>query len=680
LEVNEILEIVSTYPSHTNIPKANFTDTYNVTLFTNPDNADEVIFHYLNAAKSSIYVSMYTISRSDFNETLINLKQANPSMDIQVLISNRRVGAYENIDTAAAAQSLVDNGIEVYNSTTDDDKVDGYYHAKYWIIDGKHVFVYSGNWSPRSVTPEEPSYSSSEANRDMGIAVLDAPDIASFFKTEVWDEDVAVATAWSPLTSKNIDSYIKFVDSSLKIESPLIYTPTFEPLNLKEEMTLSPMFTPDNALDIHKAWLDKANNSIELQNQYITQFDDAVDWDNDPSPIVRSLIDARNRGVKIRVQVNEDSDSDNVTAYLINKGIDVRWMGNSVTSTDGSWLSDTHNKLIIIDDEVVLLSSINFGENAFTNNREAGFVIQNSNVANYYKTIFEADWNDGEIPPYLPSTGIKITSFKNGDVLSGTVTLTGQIFDLDNPTVSYRIGSGDYATITLSNDIFSAQFDTTTLSNGINTIEVKAVTINQTITDKVKINIVNYSADDNWRFLITELLPNPDGDDALGEYIELTNTFSFDLYLENWKVGDDNDLLTFPEDYVIKTYSSIIIARDENGFEDIFDETAEMILDFALNNDGDFVQLLDPKETHIDVVAYGDETAPDGSEVLDAPDSGVAILRFPLHIDTNTAADFIYGSPDPKGPVSTDTEETSFSLGAILIAIICIPLIRKKLK
>ncbi|MHA1215358.1 MAG: phospholipase D-like domain-containing protein, partial [Candidatus Hodarchaeales archaeon] len=90
---------------------------------------------------------------------------------------------------------LANNGIPVYNSTKDDDKVNGFYHNKYWIIDGKHVFVYSGNWSPRSVTPKKTSYTSTEANRDVGIAVHDASDIADFFKS-VWDADVAVASAW----------------------------------------------------------------------------------------------------------------------------------------------------------------------------------------------------------------------------------------------------------------------------------------------------------------------------------------------------------------------------------------------------------------------------------------------------------------------------------------------------
>ncbi|PWI49025.1 hypothetical protein CEE45_03675 [Candidatus Heimdallarchaeota archaeon B3_Heim] len=402
-------QIYSSYPSHTDIPKANFTGTYNVTLFVNPDNAEEVIFRYLSSAQSSVFVSMYTISRPDFNQTLIDLKTSNPSINISVLISDRRVGSTENRDTAAAAQSLVDTGIPVFSSTTDDDKVDGFYHAKYWIIDGKHVFVYSGNWSPRSVTPYEETFSSSEGNRDMGIAVHDAPDIAQFFKNEVWEKDVAVANVWSTTAIKA--SLNKFNSSkvSLKINSPQLYSPIFNSTNIMGEMTLSPMFTPDNALDIHKAWIDSATSTIEIQNQYITQFDDNVPWDDDPSPLVRSLVNAHNRGVQIRIQVNEDSDSDDISEYLANKGIEVKWMGNSSSSTDG-WLSDTHNKLLIIDGEATLLSSINFGENGFTNNREAGMVIQNTNVANYYLSIFDADWIDGEIPPYVVITDTTTTT------------------------------------------------------------------------------------------------------------------------------------------------------------------------------------------------------------------------------------------------------------------------------
>jgi len=184
-------------------------------------------------------------------------------------------------------------------------------------------------------------------------------------------------------------------ESTERIE---LYTPKFNSLNLKEPMILTPIVTPDNALDVISAWIDRANVSIDLQNPYITQFDDGVAWASDPSPIVQSLVAADNRGVDLRIQINEHSDSDDITEYFLSLGIEIKWMGNLVSNPDGEWISDTHNKLLIIDGKITILSSINFSENAFLNNRETGLVIQNTAVAAYYESIFDSDWNDGEIP------------------------------------------------------------------------------------------------------------------------------------------------------------------------------------------------------------------------------------------------------------------------------------------
>ncbi|MHA2248722.1 MAG: phospholipase D-like domain-containing protein [Candidatus Kariarchaeaceae archaeon] len=438
------------YPSHTDIPKTNFTGVYNITLFTNPDNADEVIFNSLKSAKQSIYVSMYTISRPDFNETLIDLKKQNPAIDIQVLVSSRRVGDEENEHTWSAVQSLVDNLIPVYNASIDAfiDKA-GFYHNKYWIIDGKTTFVYSGNWSPRSVTPQleagKTYYSSGDPNRDMGVAIHDAPDIANFYKN-VWDQDVEVADAW-------------------------------------------------------------------------------------------------------------------------------------------------------------------------------------------------------ELP-----ISIKQSSFSEADVLSGSININGLVNELEGSSVSYRWGNAAYTPVTLTGNSFSVSFDTTSLDNGITTLEVKAEAGGITYTDKVKVNIVNYPTTDNWRFLITEVLPNPDGTDTPKEFFELTNSFPFPLLLEDWQAGDDSALLTFPSNYQISAFTSIIIARDKDGFDSSYSATADFELGIELKNTDDYVQILDNHGNYIDVIAYG-MNAPDNSESLDPPDSGESILRVELHIDTNMASDFIYDSPDPKGDV-----------------------------
>jgi hypothetical protein len=454
--------VMNDYPSHTDIPDSNFTGTYNITLFTNPDNADEVIFRYLESAQTSIYVSMYTISREDFTDKLVALKNANPSLDIQVLISRRRVGASENVDTR---------------------------EAKYWLLDGKHTFAYSGNWSPRSVTPQlvpgDTSYSSGDPNRDMGVAVHDAPDVASHFKN-VWDADVAVGSAW-------------------------------------------------------------------------------------------------------------------------------------------------------------------------------------------------------ELP-----VGVKQGSFSTGEVISGAVTLSAQVAGLEGATLSYRWGEGSWTEVGIVGT-FSKTFNTTVLPNGITTFEVKAETGTQTFTDKVKVNVVNISPHDNWRVLITEVIPDPSAvPDDEGEFIELTNSFPFAILLQDWQVGDDKDLYTFGVDYQINAYSSLIIARSLSGFQAAYGTSADIELDFALTNSGDYAQLIDPNGDYADVVAFGSATAPDNSEVVPKPEAGESLHRATLSVDTNTAADFSLGPPDPKGtvpqdplrttPLETSAAVTSAFWIAFFAAIIILPAVRRKWK
>jgi len=434
--------------THTDIPKANFTGTYNVSAYVNPDNADQHIFKYLKNAKKSIYVTMYTISRQDFVDTLVNLKKNNPAIDIQVIISQRRVGASENTATQAAALELTQNLIPVYNNTDEF----RFTHAKYWIIDQKDTFIYSGNWSPRSVTPVENDgvYTSSDPNRDMGIAVHEAPDIANWVKTEVWDKDRAVAD------------------------------------------------------------------------------------------------------------------------------------------------------------------------------------------------------------PYELPIGITQNSFDQAEVVSGTVDLSASISGLNDTTVSYSFGSVSKSNVSLSNNTFSTSIDTTTMANGITTFMVTAIdSNNQTFTDSVTVNIANYPTSDNFRLLLTEILPNPDVvSDAEGEFIEVTNSFPFSLLIEGWQVGDDSDTYTFPVGYEIAAYSSIIIARDSTAFSGAYGVSADIELSFSLVNGGDYAILLDQAGQYVDVIAYGDTTAPDGSQVVSASfDAGQSISRSPLHVDTNSVSDFVFADPSPKASV-----------------------------
>jgi phosphatidylserine/phosphatidylglycerophosphate/cardiolipin synthase-like enzyme len=68
--------------------------------------------------------------------------------------------------------------------------------------------------------------------------------------------------------------------------------------------------------------------------------------------------------------------------------------GTNVRLLNKSQLKHCHNKLVIVDEEKVLISSQNWSEPAVTINREAGVLIERAEIASYFAQIFEEDWDN----------------------------------------------------------------------------------------------------------------------------------------------------------------------------------------------------------------------------------------------------------------------------------------------
>jgi phosphatidylserine/phosphatidylglycerophosphate/cardiolipin synthase-like enzyme len=85
---------------------------------------------------------------------------------------------------------------------------------------------------------------------------------------------------------------------------------------------------------------------------------------------------------------NRSSGMQEVAEMFLANGVDVRF-------SNQSYFGWTHNKGVIVDGQKVLVSSINWSFESTHENREAGVIINHSGVANYFKQIFDWDWNVG---------------------------------------------------------------------------------------------------------------------------------------------------------------------------------------------------------------------------------------------------------------------------------------------
>ncbi|MBU4374902.1 lamin tail domain-containing protein [Patescibacteria group bacterium] len=102
-----------------------------------------------------------------------------------------------------------------------------------------------------------------------------------------------------------------------------------------------------------------------------------------------------------------------------------------------------------------------------------------------------------------------------------------------------------------------------------------------------------YEGEGRGEVIINEFLPNPEGSDTEGEWIEIKNKGEIKINLLDWKLDDNIDgsnPYKFAEDVWLNGGMFLSVARSESGL--------------ALNNDFDSVRLLDNFDELIDEIKY----------------------------------------------------------------------------
>jgi phosphatidylserine/phosphatidylglycerophosphate/cardiolipin synthase-like enzyme len=70
-------------------------------------------------------------------------------------------------------------------------------------------------------------------------------------------------------------------------------------------------------------------------------------------------------------------------------------LGDNLRFLSGKHFVHCHNKLIVVDERRVLLSSQNWSDSAVGKNREAGLLVDYPAVARHFAKMFNVDWDTG---------------------------------------------------------------------------------------------------------------------------------------------------------------------------------------------------------------------------------------------------------------------------------------------
>ena len=101
--------------------------------------------------------------------------------------------------------------------------------------------------------------------------------------------------------------------------------------------------------------------------------------------IAQALLRAQSRGVSVRVLLDEKSSNTNryVMGLFSDANLSMRLDGRHAIA---------HNKVMVVDEQIVITGSFNFTNSAETRNAENFLILKSEDLAKTYKTQWELHW------------------------------------------------------------------------------------------------------------------------------------------------------------------------------------------------------------------------------------------------------------------------------------------------
>jgi len=340
-----------------------------VTPFVFPDSRGDPVFRALEKAKTEVLISVYLLDHREIVSLLMML--LSKGVTVVILLEGSPAGGVPDTEIRYMT-ALHEKGASIFIM-----KGNGVYkrydlnHSKYAVIDSGTTVITSENWREGSfngnrgwgAVVDDREYS--EYMRKIFLADCDPSRYDVFPLKEIYPSAAPISVpSYNMRTGQDHEAFPASVRPVL--------SPDFSFEHLKKEMLSASDRIYAEQMSIQYAWTD-----ISMQ-----------------SPVSWSLTAAGN-GVDVRILADVTFDTDNggannyTAVSVINgtNGLQARTINGSDT------FGLTHNKGVIIDD-TVWVSSINWSNAAFTNNREVAVQISSKDVADYFASYFLLDWGD----------------------------------------------------------------------------------------------------------------------------------------------------------------------------------------------------------------------------------------------------------------------------------------------
>jgi len=402
------------------------TVTTTLTASVSPDAGLATLTAFLQGATTSLVVGMYDFTSARilalFEQTL-----APSARRLDLVLDNpppNPTRDQTDTQTAAALAAALGTRARIARALSRTDTLanawifPSAYHIKVIVRDGSAVWLSSGNLDNSNLP--DPAQPPATQDRDWHVIAQD-PALAALF-TAYLENDLQVASAHQAAVPAEIQRAVD--DARLKlVEDTRPLAPAPPPLRPRAaaaaapvaaqtfsaiSAVITPLLTPDTlpgqpGTGAYQsrilALIASARTSLYLQMQYVeTPADDAA---GGFKQLLAAVLERLQQGIDVRII--ESLEYGEVWAEKMKTLPDV-------DLTPAIRLqANVHNKGIVVDSHIVVVSSQNWSAAGVLQNRDAGLIIDNAPVAQYFQNVFLDDWKNRS-QPFAPATPTRPTA------------------------------------------------------------------------------------------------------------------------------------------------------------------------------------------------------------------------------------------------------------------------------